>query len=70
MHEWEPPEAEEDVTAIDLLPGQQNTGSVPDRFGDSEDEGVRVSEGKGLGEVAESAFVGLIASAVEQSRCV
>ena len=51
---------EEDVTATGPL--QQSAGSVSDESGD---EVVLVSEG----EVVESAFGKLMASAVEQSRC-
>ena len=66
---WESPEVEEDVTAIGLLPGQQNAGSVSDESDESEDEDVLPSEVEESEEVDESAFERLMASAVGQLRC-
>ena len=64
---WEFSEEEEDVTAIGLV---QSECPAPDEFDESEDDEVVVSEGEEVEEVDESAFVRLMASAAEQSRCV
>ena len=69
---WESSKKEEDVTAIGLLQRSGGLGSVPEssESDESEDDEVLVSEGEELENFDESAFGRLMASAVEQSRCV
>jgi predicted RNA-binding protein with PUA domain len=62
---WESSEEEEDVTAIGLIQGSANSESD-----ESEDDEVIVSEGEELEQADELAFGRLMASAVEESRCV
>ena len=64
-HGWESSENEEDVTAIGLM--QEREDSESD---DSENDEVIVSEGEELEQANESAFGWLMASAMEESRCV
>ena len=64
----------EDVTALGLLQ-RSGTGSASNlesasEDSESENDKVLVSEGEEQEEVDESAFGKLMASAVEQSRCV
>ena len=61
---WESSEQEEDITAI----GMQ--GSIDLESDESEDDEVMVSEGEEQEQADESAFGQLMASAIEESRCV
>lgn len=65
QHDWESSEEEEDVTAIGLI--QKGSDSESD---ESDDDEVIVSEGEEFEQANDSAFRKLMASAVEESRCV
>ena len=64
---WESPEVEEDVVAPGFLQRSVADSAPDSESEESENDGVLVGEGE---EVGESAFGKLMASAVEQSRCV